>query len=217
VEKMSKWTPLTETQFNIFVKNIYACDIGFVSATDLPGELIQFGSGDTNNPEKLEVCHAIFFEADGNTIEADGTKVAKHSIMDYKKSLLAGDVRLLIFRPDEPFLEATQKQVLKDANAQVGENYNRWELVFEGIGCLLDKLTFGIFNHFNIKNPAYRDNSPYCSQATALCFKNDHPHYDPILQGTDISMLDPQAYCDRVQKCFTLIMDTGNNVLAFPK
>lgn len=214
---MGKWTGLTENQFNIFVKNIYACDIGFVSATDLPGELIQFGSGDTNNPEKLEVCHAIFFEANGNTIEADGKKVAKHSIMDYKKSLLAGDVRLLIFRPDEPFLEATQAQVIKDAETQLNENYNWWEIFFEAVGSIADKLTLGIFNNVNIKNPAYRNNSPYCSQAVCLSFKNDKPHYDPILQGIDISELTPQLYCDRVQKCFTLIQDTGNNALAYPK
>lgn len=214
---MSKFSSLTENQFNIFVKNIYACDIGFVSATDLPGELIQFGSGDTNNPEKLEVCHAIFFEANGNTIEADGKTVAKHSILDYKKSLLAGDVRLLIFRPDEPFLEATQAQVIKDAEAQLGENYNWWEIAFEGLGCLLDKITFGIFNKVNIKNPAYRNNSPYCSQQTCLCFKNDPPHYTPILRGIDISELTPQMYCDRVPSCFTLTQDTGNNVLGYPK
>jgi len=213
---MSKWTPLTENQFNIFKQNIYDSDIGFVNSDSIMGELVQFVSGDTNNPEKLDICHAIYFRKN-YTIEADGTKVAKHSIMDYKKDLLAGNCRVLVFRPDEPFLESAQKQVEADAEAQVGENYNRWELFWFGVGSILDKITFGIFNKVNIKNPAFRNNSPVCSQATALCFKNNPPHYNPILQGIDISELTPQIYCDRVGTCFTLTQDTGNNVLAYPK
>lgn len=213
---MSRWTPLTQNQINICNQNIHPCDIGFQNSADLIGEAIQFGSGDTNNPEKLEICHVIFF-GPGYTIEADGTKVARHSFTDYYKALREGSTRILIFRPDEPFLQAAQKQVLADAIAQLGEDYNRAELILEGIGCLLDKLTLGIFNNVNVHNPLYRNNSPYCSQQTARSFRNDPPHYLPIMRDIDISVLTPQMYCDRVQRCFTLIQDTGNNVLAYPK
>ena len=187
--------------------------IFFVDGDDVASSLTEFGGmiEAANLPDDLKgftACHAANVFSDLRTFEADGDKLRYHNLSDYFSKIKSGDVALAFFKPKiwRPEFAPLMQKAIAEYN---GQNYNKWELFWFGVGDLLH-----VSNIFG--NPAYNKNSVVCSQLAILIFKYIPELYGPVVGNFDISKIQPEELVRRIIEAFDFYYYTESQVITAP-
>ena len=177
---------MTLDQWIEFAKSLKYGDECHVFADDVSGEVIEAVSSNNLTLDPLNVVpflHPVhtfryFGMGDGRTVEADPKGSQWHHIDEYRDRVIAGDVRIVVFRHVDLTIERFEK-LKSEAEHQVGKPYG-WGAL---LGFFLVKIIWNtplgtIWRDNKWQTPWCDRNNPVCSQGVRLQKDNILEYYE---------------------------------------